>query len=69
MIAIIPLEALCLEGPGSRWVRVFLFTFQWISSSMNRVLFFIDGFNVYHALQEKPQYHKYKWLDYSALAN
>ena len=35
---------------------------------MNRVLFFIDGFNVYHALQENPNYHKYKWLDYSALA-
>lgn len=47
---------------------------------MNRVAFFIDGFNVFHALDYRqpysPQdftrtkyYHKYKWLDYSALAN
>jgi uncharacterized LabA/DUF88 family protein len=35
---------------------------------MNRVAFFIDGFNVFHALDEKKSYHKYKWLDYSKLA-
>ncbi len=35
---------------------------------MNRVSFFIDGFNVFHALDCKKSYHKYKWLDYSALA-
>jgi uncharacterized LabA/DUF88 family protein len=35
---------------------------------MTRVAVFIDGFNVYHALQEKLQWHKYKWLDYGALA-
>lgn len=41
---------------------------------MNRVSFFIDGFNVYHALdfwdlyQKYKPYQKYKWLDYSALA-
>jgi uncharacterized LabA/DUF88 family protein len=35
---------------------------------MNRVSFFIDGFNVYHALDDEEKYHKYKWLDYSALA-
>jgi uncharacterized LabA/DUF88 family protein len=41
---------------------------------MNRVSFFIDGFNVYHALDSWDQnkkykpYNKYKWLDYSALA-
>ena len=35
---------------------------------MLRVSVFVDGFNVYHALDEKPQYHKYKWLDYRALA-
>ncbi len=34
---------------------------------MNRVLFLIDGFNVYHSLANK-NYSKYKWLDYSALA-
>ncbi|KQC09143.1 MAG: hypothetical protein APR62_03115 [Smithella sp. SDB] len=35
---------------------------------MNRVSFFIDGFNVFHALDCEKSYHKYKWLDYSALA-
>jgi len=35
---------------------------------MNRVLFLIDGFSLYHSLDKKRQYHKYKWLDYSALA-
>lgn len=35
---------------------------------MNRVSFFIDGFNVFHALDCKDYYHKYKWLDYSTLA-
>ena len=27
-----------------------------------RVIFFIDGFNVYHSLE--PNHHKYKWLNY-----
>ena len=35
---------------------------------MNRVKVFIDGFNVYHALQREARYHKYKWLDFSKLA-
>ncbi len=35
---------------------------------MNRVSFFIDGFNVYHALDDHKSFHKFKWLDYSALA-
>lgn len=35
---------------------------------MNRVIFFIDGFNVYHALDDNEEYHKYKWLNYAALA-
>jgi hypothetical protein len=35
---------------------------------MKRILFFVDGFNVYHALDDHPKYHKYKWLDYSNLA-
>lgn len=36
---------------------------------MSRVKFFIDGFNVYHALEREASYHKYKWLDYSKLAS
>ncbi|MBI2070965.1 MAG: NYN domain-containing protein [Elusimicrobia bacterium] len=35
---------------------------------MNRIAFFVDGFNVYHALQEEPAYIKYKWLDLIKLA-
>lgn len=35
---------------------------------MRRIMFFIDGFNVYHALQATPKYWKYKWLDYTKLA-
>jgi len=36
---------------------------------MNRVIFFIDGFNLYHALNDSPKLRKYKWLDLSKLAN
>ncbi len=36
---------------------------------MNRVKFFIDGFNVYHALHREAKFHRYKWLDYSKLAS
>lgn len=35
---------------------------------MARVCFFIDGLNVYHALKDNRNFHKYKWLDYTALA-
>lgn len=35
---------------------------------MKRIIFLIDGFNVYHALDDESKYHKYKWLDYSSLA-
>ena len=31
---------------------------------MARVSFFIDGFNVYHALIDENKYRKYLWLDY-----
>ncbi len=36
----------------------------------DRVVFFIDGFNVYHALagERCGKYQRYKWLDYRALA-
>jgi uncharacterized LabA/DUF88 family protein len=33
-----------------------------------RIVAYVDGFNVYHALEENSSYHKYKWLDYKALA-
>jgi uncharacterized LabA/DUF88 family protein len=34
---------------------------------MARIAFFVDGFNLYHALQANSAYHKYKWLDLSRL--
>ncbi len=36
--------------------------------AMNRVIFFVDGFNLYHALVHNRRYHKYKWLDLTRLA-
>jgi len=30
---------------------------------MKRVIALIDGFNVYHSLDENPEFHKYKWLN------
>jgi uncharacterized LabA/DUF88 family protein len=35
---------------------------------MSRYCFYVDGFNVYYALEENPAFHKYKWLDYRKLA-
>jgi uncharacterized LabA/DUF88 family protein len=35
---------------------------------MTRVAVFIDGFNVYHALSDNPNYRRFKWLDYWKLA-
>ena len=35
---------------------------------MSRYSFYVDGFNVYYALQKRPAYKKYKWLDYQKLA-
>jgi len=36
---------------------------------MNRITFFVDGFNLYHALANNPHYHQYKWLNLAKLAN
>lgn len=35
---------------------------------MNRIIFFIDGFNLYHALDGNISYHKYKWLNLAKLS-
>jgi uncharacterized LabA/DUF88 family protein len=35
---------------------------------MSRYCFYVDGFNVYYALQQVSEYHKYKWLNYRKLA-
>jgi len=35
---------------------------------MKKTIFFIDGFNVYHAIAN-PEYKKYKWLNYKKFAN
>lgn len=34
---------------------------------MHRVIAFVDGFNLYHSLQDNPLFHKYKWLDIKKL--
>lgn len=45
-------------------------------SEIVRAMFFVDGFNLYHAIDKRPsyvpfkerfQYHKYKWLDLNKL--
>jgi hypothetical protein len=33
-----------------------------------RSMFFVDGFNLYHALDNEVRFHKYKWLNLHALA-
>lgn len=35
---------------------------------MSRTVFFIDGFNLYHAIDNRREFHKFKWLDLSNLA-
>jgi hypothetical protein len=45
------------SGPGFLFLGV-----------MKKVVVLIDGFNVYHALQNETKLHKYKWLDYYKLA-
>jgi uncharacterized LabA/DUF88 family protein len=35
---------------------------------MRRTILFIDGFNLYHALNNVKRYHRYKWLDFAKLA-
>lgn len=34
---------------------------------MPRIIALVDGFNLYHSLEENPGYHKYKWLDIEKL--
>ena len=40
---------------------------------MNRVFFFIDGFNLYHSIDDLakkfPRYNRYKWLNLRELSN
>lgn len=36
---------------------------------MAKVVVFVDGFNLYHALAENPKYRTYKWLNLRKLAS
>lgn len=36
---------------------------------MDRVIFFIDGFNLYHAISGSRQFRKYKWLNLKSLCS
>lgn len=35
---------------------------------MDKVIFLIDGFNLYHAIAEDTRFRKYKWISLSSLA-
>jgi len=35
---------------------------------MSKVYFLVDGFNLYHALDTNPSWHKFKWLSLKRLA-
>ncbi|MGD9158956.1 MAG: NYN domain-containing protein [Desulfobacteraceae bacterium] len=35
---------------------------------MEKVIFLIDGFNLYHAIMENNKFNKYRWINLSALA-
>jgi uncharacterized LabA/DUF88 family protein len=35
---------------------------------MSRIVFLIDGFNLYHALDYRREYHKYKWINLAKLS-
>jgi uncharacterized LabA/DUF88 family protein len=50
------------QASSEDWVFLFM------ESRMSRYCFYVDGFNVYYALEEKPAFHKYKWLNYRKLA-
>ncbi len=34
---------------------------------MNRVSFLVDGFNIYHAIDQEGKWHRYKWISLSRL--
>ena len=34
----------------------------------NRIVVLVDGYNLYHSIDDNPFYHKYKWLDIMTLA-
>jgi uncharacterized LabA/DUF88 family protein len=36
---------------------------------MHRIIFLIDGFNLYHSLDSNPAYYRYKWLNLNKLAH
>lgn len=38
-------------------------------SVKNRVIFFVDGFNLYHSIAGERQFRKYKWLDLKKLCS
>lgn len=56
----------------SHWPRVACapgILFIWgIPTVKNRLVFLVDGFNLYHAIDANPAYSSYKWLDLMKLA-
>lgn len=64
MYVIIPGGPCALLAPGSSWTRDFFLCYTLL---MNRVVFLVDGFNLYHAIAAISRYKSYKWLDLTKL--
>ena len=43
------------------WVRVFIIIKGAVA--LNKIAVFVDGFNIYHALEDNAAYQKYKRLN------
>lgn len=57
-----------LIGPPTSAPRIRGFLFPCLpENDMERVVAFVDGFNLYHSLEENPAYRKYKWLNIRSL--
>lgn len=39
------------------------------SKNMKRAIFFVDGFNLYHSINDDEELHPYKWLNLKSLSN
>lgn len=53
---------------GSGFLFIAFLNAPELNFKMNRIIVFVDGFNLFHALDKYQKYHKYKWLDLSRLA-
>jgi uncharacterized LabA/DUF88 family protein len=52
----------------SRWAAYLPGFFLSIDIAMARISFFIDGFNLYHAIADEPRFRRFRWIDLTKLA-